>query len=288
MSKITNAVIGQYFFIADEDARTWAVKFRSDIPFDKLTRLYIAFAWIRNGLLTYNHMSNTPPDQQRIAALVSACRQKNGAAQIYISSGYDDGSMYMQAAQNPGAFAESVVAFLRANTLDGYDMDWENGLDKDALNKLLIALRDALDSAGKADHKSYGLTLAVWPEVQGEYDIDTIAKTVDSINIMSYGAGESLEDDAGGYADAGLPLSKMIGGIDTEPGYRGPGGVDTLGPKGSIAQKAAYAQQHGLAGMMSWRLDNDYTVNRISTYQGAIQLYHCMAARVAERGEAAP
>ncbi len=42
--RTTNAkpVIGQYFFIADEGSRTWAVKFRSDIPFDKLTRLYIA------------------------------------------------------------------------------------------------------------------------------------------------------------------------------------------------------------------------------------------------------
>lgn len=263
------------------------MKFRNDIPFDKLTRLYIAFAWIRNGLLTYNDMSNTPTDQQRIAALVGACREKNPAAQIYISSGYDDGSMYMQAALNPGAFAASVVAFLQANTLDGYDMDWENGLDKDALNTLLAAVRNALDAASEADGKSYGLTLAVWPNVQPEYDMGTIGKTVDGINIMSYGARRSLQPIAENYYAAGLPWSKMIGGIDTEPGYR-EGGTDTLGPSGTIAQKAAYAQQRGLAGMMSWRLDNDYTVNRISTYQGAIQLYHCMAGRAAERGEAAP
>lgn len=53
MSKITKPVIGQYFYIADEGQRTWAVKFRSDIPYNLLTRLYIAFAWIRDGKLTY-------------------------------------------------------------------------------------------------------------------------------------------------------------------------------------------------------------------------------------------
>lgn len=47
--------------------------------------------------------------------------------------------MYLQAARNPARFAESVVAFLRANALDGYDMDWENGLEKNALNALLTA-----------------------------------------------------------------------------------------------------------------------------------------------------
>ena len=48
------------------------------------------------------------------------------------------------------------------------------------------------------------------------------------------------------------------------------GGEDTLGPEGTIAQKATYARNNGLAGMMSWRLDNDYVENGISTYQGAL------------------
>ena len=280
-------VIGQYFYIADEGDRTWAVKFRSDIPFDKLTRLYIAFAWIRDGLLTYNNMSNTPTDQQRIAALVGACRQENPTAQIYISSGYDsDGSMYKEAANNPSAFADSVVAFLRANKLDGYDMDWENGLQKQALNDLLIAVRSALNTASKQDGKTYGLTLAVWQYgYLGKYDLATIASNVDEINIMSYGTGLLLPNCVRSYSDFGFPMSKMIGGIDTESDYHNWGGtVDTLGSNGTIAEKAAYAWQNGLAGMMAWRLDNDYVVkdpptgqySGPSTYRGAIQLFNSM------------
>ena len=275
----TKPVIAQYFFIADEGERTWDVKFRDDIPFDKLTRLYIAFAWIRNGQLTYNDMSNSPTDKKRIEALVSACHQKNSMAQIYISSGYDrDGEMYRRAAQNPTAFANSVVTFLRDNGLDGYDMDWENGLDKDALNKLLIALRQAFDAASKTDGKTYGLTLAVWPNPRDRYDLKTVSENVDAINIMSYGVRDSLETDSQAYAKGDFPLSKMIGGVDTEADYSE--GVDTLGADGTIAQKARYALANGLAGMMAWRMDNDYVEGKISTYKGTIQLYESMANQI--------
>lgn len=100
MSEITKPVIGQYFYIADEPPRTWALKFRSDIPYSCLTRLYIAFAGIVNGQLTYANTTDNPKDQQRIAALVDACRAANPSAEIFITSG-TDADPYIQAAANP-------------------------------------------------------------------------------------------------------------------------------------------------------------------------------------------
>lgn len=273
-----NSVIGQYFFIADEGSLTWDVKFREDLPFDKLTRLYIAFAWIQNGTLTYGTMSNTPTDKQRIAALVGACKKKNPLAQVFISSGFDaSGQMYKEAARNPTAFADSVVAFLRANGLDGYDMDWENGLDMNSLNALLLAVRKALDAASAQDGKTYGLTLATWQYRHPAYDLKTIGSTVDAINIMSYGQGRTLEQSVQAFDD--LPKAKMIGGIEAEDDYQ-EGGPDTLGPNGTIAQKARFARQNGLAGMMAWRLDNDHVENNVSTYRGPLQLYASMSEGV--------
>jgi len=269
----TKPVIAQYFFIADEGERTWDVKFRDDIPFDKLTRLYVAFAVIKDGKLDYASKTSKPTDQERIALLVQACKKANCSAEIFITSS-TEGQPYLDAAKNPTAFANSVVDFLRDNELDGYDMDWENGLEKDALNNLLIALRKAFDEAGETNGKTFGLTLAVWPTPNNRYDLKAVSENVDAINIMSYGVSDHLDADAQAYARDVFPLSKMIGGIDTEADYSG--GVDTLGADGTIAQKARYALANGLAGMMAWRMDNDYVEGKISTYKGVSQLYESM------------
>lgn len=276
MRSFTSPVIAQYFFIDDEGSRTWAVKLQNNIPYDKLTRLYIAFAWIQDGRLTYKNTTNNPTDAERISALVKACRTANPLAEIYISSGFDDGSMYHTAAKNPDYFAQSVVGFLRSHSLDGYDLDWENGLNKEDLNKLLTATRAALDQASLADGKRYGLTLATWPSVQPEYDLATISQVVDAINIMSYGRDRALSSIVEEFINAGFPASKAIGGIETEVDYSEAGGPDTLGSGGTIAQKAASAMKRGMTGMMAWRLDNDYVRNNLSTYQGAKQLAQCM------------
>ena len=62
-----------------------------------------------------------------------------------------------------------------------------------------------------------------------------------------------------------------------EKDYGEAGGADTLGSDGTIAKKAAFACDNGLAGMMAWRLDNDYVDNNLSTYKGAEQLYESMS-----------
>lgn len=274
---VTKPVIAQYFFIKDEGLCIWDKKFSSNIPYDKLTRLYIAFAWLKDGKLTYENTTNKPIDADRISALVKACRAANPSAEIYISSGFEpnSGSMYLKAAENPDGFAQSVVDFLRHHKLDGYDMDWENGLQKEGLNNLLTATRKALDAASQEDGKTYGLTLATWPYVHPEYDLPTIAQTVDAINIMSYGSHRNLSPIVEQFRIGGFPVSKMIGGIETEKDYP-EGGVDTLRSDGTIAEKAAFARNNGLAGMMAWRLDNDYLDNGLSTYKGAEQLAESM------------
>lgn len=278
MSAAADPVVAQYFDFQDEDGRPWSVKFRDDVPYGQLTRLHVWPLWLADGLLTFGTPSKAAPtNEQRVADLTAACRAANPAAEVYVSSGYDDaGAMYLQAAEQPQRFADSVVAVLREYGLDGYDMDWENGIQAEALNTLATALRQAFDAAGKQDGKHYGLTMAVWPDAGGRYDLATLGAVLDAINIMSYGDGVSLADCVDSYA--GFPTAKIVGGVDTEDGY--PGGVDTLGPSGSIATKSTWAMQNGLAGMMAWRLDNDYVADEISTYKGAEQLWQTMTGRV--------
>lgn len=278
--KTSQPVIAQYFFFANEKTRDWKIKFRGDIPYHLLTRLYIWPAWLDDGLLVLRDDadSRNPDAAERVRALTTACRAANPAAEVYISTGYDNGDMYKKAAERPERFAASVVAFMRKYGHDGLDMDWENGLVREGLNSLLTALRAAFDEAGAQDGKRYGLTIATWPYVQPAYDFPVMARTLDAINIMSYGRVRDLGSIVDDFT--GFPRDKIIGGVDTEVGYP-EGGEDSLGPDGTIAQKAEYARRNGLAGMMSWRLDNDYVGgDEVATYKGAAQLHASMTGRL--------
>lgn len=272
-------IIANYWDILDfegKDQEGWNYRLKT-APFRKLNRLYIAFAWIKEGELVY---FDEQYDAGLIEQLVERCRKVNPQAKILISSGYDEtGSMYKEAAKDPQKFALSVVRFIEQNKLDGYDMDWENGIDPDAMIELLKAVHDAFLNKG------YILTLAVWPS-PGRYGdrLPVIAEYVDQINIMSYGINESLEEDANQYHSKGFPYSKMIGGIETEIDYPwgyAPDTVDTL--NGTIKDKCNFALKNGLAGMMAWRLDNDY--RRIKNhkaygyprYKGALNMYKYMS-----------
>jgi GH18 family chitinase len=277
-------VIAQYFFMQDGN---WADKLRQDTPFEKLNRLYIGFTCLKKNTQNKWELDYLDPanDDTRIRQLVEACRKKNPAAQIFIVSGYGsgcgEGSKYVEASKGAGAFAENVLAFMRKYGLDGYDMDWENEIESGPLNTLLAALRTAFDEAGKNDGKRYGLTLAVWqyPEY-GNYDFPGMMPYIDQINIMSYGPDNKLDNCAKSYMEKGVPASKIVGGIETEIGYAESGGVDTLGSGGSISEKCSYAIKTGLAGMMEWRLDNDYCEPAgYPTYKGASYMYELLSAK---------
>jgi hypothetical protein len=274
-------IIANYWDILDFEGKNekgWNYRLRT-APFRKLNRLYIAFAWIKEGELVY---FNEQYDPSLIGQLVNRCRKVNPQATILISSGYDEtGSMYTGAAKDPQKFALSVVKFIEQNNLDGYDMDWENGIDPDAMVELLKAVHDAFLNKG------FILTLAVWPSPTiYEHTVPLIAEYVDQINIMSYGIDESLEEDANKYYSAGFPYSKMIGGIETEIDYPmgyAPDTVDTL--NGTIKDKCDFALKNGLAGMMAWRLDNDYRPVKkhkaygYPSYKGALNMYIHMSGR---------
>ncbi len=239
------------------------------IPFKLMNRVYLAFAGIIDNRLTYQ------ADINIFRQTILAIRQQNPKAQILITSAPYQGGVYVDAAKNADLFADSIVEFIRKFGLDGYDMDWEDGIDATSLNILLKTISEKLQAASKQDGKKYFLTLAVWP-YPNNYDIDFINKYVDNINIMSYGVGDGLKSDAEEYVSQGMDPAKIIGGVETEADYSG--GVDTLGPNGSIAQKAHYAitRVPPLAGMFGWRADNDY-VNKntgLPSCSGARCLYN--------------
>ena len=276
-------IIAQYFAIFDfkPSDQSWKEILKT-APFDKANRYYIGFTWVRNGEMVLNDAKKG--DSQLIKELTAKIRKENPKAEILICSGFDsDGEMYKEAAKNPDKFAESVVNFIKEYKLDGYDMDWENGIDSGAMLELIKALHKAFEP------NNYILTMALWQSTSTKnFDkykdqIGEISNYIEQINIMSYGNGRTVKESAEAYNKYGVPYSKLIGGIETEIDYPETDGVDTLGKDGTIKQKCDEAKELGLAGMMSWRMDNDYRpldkdgkAYGISTYKGALEMHKWM------------
>lgn len=274
-SETTKPIIAQYFGIWTERGQAWEDKFREDTPFTKLNRLYLTFGKIINKS-DHHHWVQFDGHEQRALAVIERVRKVNPDAEIFVViGGNGDPTSYGGASRDP-KFAGNVLAFLQKYDLDGVDVDWEEGLDKEKLSSLLTSLYNTLHPAG------FKLTFDAWQYVSPAYDIPYIRDYVDQINLMSFGTGISLNVCVSDYIHSGLPASKIIGGIESETGYNQFGGItDTLGMAGSIERKARFAKDMGLAGMMARRLDNDYAAKSslmYPTYKGAIALWDEMMA----------
>jgi GH18 family chitinase len=283
-------VIAAYFYIFD-DASTAALASPDQIPWKKVNRIYIAFATLKDGMLTDLPAGSTADDlaqrettAQKIHTIVALCHENNPDAEIFITSNFDEKELdpqYLLAAQDPQKFADSVLAYLKEYDLDGYDMDWESHQIDDyapQLTTLLSTCHATFAAAGNNPHgHPYTLTYTVWPGVESAQTVASTQDSVDQINLMTYGPGEGydLASYADSYAAAGVPYGKMIGGLESEAGYSENGGPDT---QESVAAKCAYVKEHNLAGLFEWRMDNDMRPdNGAPTYQVTGWMSDCLS-----------
>ncbi|WP_233568117.1 glycoside hydrolase family 18 protein [Cohnella faecalis] len=140
-------------------------------------------------------------------------------------------------------FADSTVSFLRRYAFDGVDLDWEypggGGMagnssrpeDKTHFTLLLKELRAKLDAAGKADGKSYLLTIAagIGTPYLNNTEMSKVATVVDWINVMTYDFNGDWQKTSGHnaplYRDqaaeaANLPDAKQAYGEAAIAGFR--------------------------------------------------------------------
>ena len=287
-------IIATYFYLypdPSDDTYPLVMSAKDTIPWKKVNRIYIGFATVHDGVLTdlpsgtsAGNISQRAETQARIRNVVALARQNNPDAEIFITSNFDEETMdpqYLLAAQDPQKFADSVVGYLKEYDLDGYDMDWESRKIDDyapQLTSLLSACHDRFafeDSSQRG--RSYKLTHTVWPGVESPETVAGLADSVDQLNLMTYGPGDTydLTSYAASYHDAGFPYEKMIGGVESESGYGESGGHDT---QESVAGKCAYVKENNLAGLFEWRMDNDMRPdNRPPTYQVMGWMSDCLA-----------
>lgn len=227
----------------------WENILRPDTPFNKFDRVYISFGQIvqtNDGHFTVS----IDGDPSRVTQIVKQAKQMNPNIELFLTTGGDSSATSYGGASSDPSFASNVLTILDQFGLQGFDIDWEMGLDPTLLASLLTNMAQTFQP------KNTKLTLDVWPFSTPAYNYPLMAKTLNQLNIMSYGPGCPIEPSSAPFLNGGIPPSQLVAGTEVEYDYSG-GNPDSQGPVGSIAAKCAFAQKKRFGGVMSWRLDND-------------------------------
>jgi len=166
------------------------------LPVGRLTHLNVAFAAVdADGRIV--------AEAERFAGL-RALKRRHPHLKVLVSVGGWSGSGRFSdvalAAPSRARFADSAVAFIRRQGLDGVDIDWEFPVaggkpdnarrpeDRRNFTLLLQALREKLDAAARADRRRYLLT-AVVGHTEGDLlhtEPAALAAAADWLNVMAY------------------------------------------------------------------------------------------------------
>jgi len=240
------AVIGAYYPGYSADRYPVA-----NIPADQLTHLFYAFAHIENG-----RCAVAPEAPAHFAALAELKRLHPGLRTLISIGGWEaDG--FSDAARTAGRrkrFVASCMALLfdpRLPAFDGVDIDWEYPVSggpakvtarpADRRNMSLLAneFRRQLEILGRKRGQAFLLTAALPVgrlQSSGPYDparsfdLESLARSLDFINLMSYDIGQS------GVSGFNAPL-REVESDPLDPGLRHWNSVE-----GGIA----YYRQHGV------------------------------------------
>lgn len=218
---------------------SWSIYDRNyqvaDVPASELTHLDYGFANISaNGECV---LGDEAADTKNMPAL-AALKAKNPGLKTLLSVGGFTWSTSFPTlaatAEGRERFATSCTAMMTKFGFDGLDIDWEfpqNAADKANYTALLQQLR----TTSKAALPSALLTIAAPASAKtaANYDLATIAKTVDWVNLMAYDFHGSWETATGPnaplasadgldvksavktYLDGGIPRAQLVLGMPT-------------------------------------------------------------------------
>src|SRR6478609_7530301 len=190
-----------------------------NIQYTKLTHLYYfslnptrTAVGVSNGQL-WSAAGNPWFTTASFNAVVAKARAVNPSIKIFLVTGGSPGSdsdlntRFEYIGNNAAilnVFCNNVLSFLKTNSLDGWDLDWEfpsTATARTAHQNMLAKMRTKMDSMNTADCKHYEMSIAVgggytdqscWNPAHTQYITATALTYPDFIDIMSYdGPGSS-------------------------------------------------------------------------------------------------
>jgi|GEM_PF-6088573 len=161
---------GTFYPIYNSGVGQWLPPTEST-PFDKVSAIFAAFAhaYPKNNGAILDFEAGQPNEPANLALLVNAAKKKNPRIKVLISLGWDKNDwtyISNDYKNNANLFVPSVVAFIRNNNLDGFDIDDENiggttgNITQQDFDAVIFNLRQALDQAAAQDNKTYYLTIS--------------------------------------------------------------------------------------------------------------------------------
>lgn len=183
------------------------------------THIIFAFGWLKNGkLASFEENDQTGGGKVGLYDRVTGLKGKNPNLKVLLAiGGWSFGTAkFKEVAKSRftrQTFVFSAVEFLRENNFDGLDMDWEypKSSDKESFSALLTELRQAFEYEAEESGKERLLLSAAVPvgpdNVRGGYDVPTVAKALDFVNLMAYDFHGKWESQAGHNAPLNAPSS---------------------------------------------------------------------------------
>ncbi len=188
----------------------------------------------------------------------TACHTNKTTAIICVGGGGAGGNFQAATQSNVmGTFVHNLVDFMKRNSFDGIDIDWEDGINGQfvpfmkALNDTLVKITPKpIVSIATAQYLSASHAPA--------------AAYVDQFNLMSYydllnSSSAPISGQVASLTSKGVPKTKIgVGyGYDTDQEVDGPNecGNGPDGNPGDINGKTLYAIDNGCGGVMIWEID---------------------------------
>ena len=191
-----------------------------------------------------------PFDYQKHVDAIINCSRKNGGPggirqKLIVGLHMGQSPAMFQAALNDwNPFIASLLQLLERNGLDGINLDWEVDIDYSVLLQFIKNLRNSFQS-------KYMIKLSVTDGTP----FYSVREEVDAFGMMSYEGTEDCQWRLNNAIGAGMPVGKLLCGVEVEPHWSGCPGWNT---KQSTIGKVQIVAQNNMQGIFSWRLDNDH------------------------------
>jgi GH18 family chitinase len=245
----TGHYAGTYYPLYNSGENQW-IEPATSMPFEKIGDIFGAFAHSypkgQGAILAFEQ--GQPEEFARLNRLERIARGKNPHVKIFITLGWghhDWDYIAQDEKNNARLFVPSVVEFLRANDLDGFDIDDEGigrqdtgTITQPAFDRVIVQLRSALNVAAKADKRSYYLVITPAGDntqpggiAQTQVDARNV-RSFDWINVQSYYQYPDWgEKFITGVRAVRYPATSIAVGVNTEdclpnfPSYDGLKGI---------------------------------------------------------------
>jgi hypothetical protein len=168
----TGHYAGTYYPLYNSGVKQW-IEPTSSMPFDEVSDIFAAFAHVyergNGAVLDFEQGQSAEP--KRLKRLEKVARAKNPHVKILITLGWGKTHDWTHVAKDyanrAGLFVPSVVAFLRKNDLDGFDIDDESigvedstgVISQAAFDAVVADLRASLNRAATEDGRAYALVI---------------------------------------------------------------------------------------------------------------------------------